>query len=866
MFTKSAAAAKRIERGLLDAEQLPPELASSCEAPKPIGLEPFDKEWAVGASGMDENPSPFARVNRLRNFAFDTDFTVDHQRARLVTEAYRKYAEEPPITKCARTLAHVLNSVSITIVPDELIVGEMAAPLKSAPIFPEHSYAWIIDELDNHPWHKRQHDKYSVSRKSVRELRKIGEFWKRKTLEEAILAELSEDEKKGTNVGRGIYLLNLYMYGGVGHLQLNYEKLFALGYGGLKRQVRDKLAALYAAGSDDRSKREFYEAELIVLDAASNYLRRYAALAREMAGRERDAGRIQDLTRVAENCEWVAEHPPRTMWEALQLWFIATLVTLIETNGHSVSFGRFDQYMYPFYRRDLESGAATKESIQELIELACVKLMWCTKLRDRMTTISNSGRGMGGESLTLGGVDADGNDATNDLTFMCLDAHAHTRLSVPWFCVRWHENTPWELKVKTANVIRIGTGQPKVFNDQAAVPAALRVGRTLADARNYHVVGCVEIDAGGKEYGWHDAAYFSIARVLELAINDGRCLGCAEHCPMWATCAGAGKRLGPATGSLAQFTSFEQVLEAYDKQMAYWVGLMIAGIEKMDRVHQRLKPLPYLSALIDDCVEKGTDVTAGGAHYNFTGPQAVGVGTVADGLAAIKQLVFEQKRVSGKDFLDALENNWVGHEPLYALVNSEKVHHYGNDDDYADELARFGADTYCKYVEGRPNARGGTYVPGVYSVSANVGIGLLQWASPDGRKAFEPVSDCLGPVHTCAASHDTKGPSAMAKSVTKLDHIRAGNGTLLNWKFSPGCVTGEAGRDNLISLLDVYFDRKGMHSQFNIVSRQTLEAAMAHPEQYKHLLVRVAGYSAYFVELSKPLQYDIISRTELSFD
>jgi formate C-acetyltransferase len=563
----------------------------------------------------------------------------------------------------------------------------------------------------------------------------------------------------------------------------------------------------------------------------------------------------------------VAENPPRTFREALQLCFIATTIILIESNGHSVSYGRFDQYMYPFYENDIESGIETKESIQELLEIGLfIKDIWWTKLRDRLTVIANSGRGMGGDSLTVGGVDTEGNDATNDLSYMILDAQVHTRSGVPWVAVRLHENSPREFKVKAFNVIRVGTGQPKLYNDQAAIPAMIRGGRTEADARNYHIVGCVEMDAGGKEYGWHDSAYFSIAKILELAVNDGRCMGCGAHCPRWDTCGGAGKRLGPQTGSLADFTFFDQVKQSYDSQMKYWCDQMIAGTEIMDLTHQELKPLPFLSTLMDDCTRRGIDVSAGGAVYNFTGPQAVGVGTVADGLSTIKQLVFDEKRVTGKELLGACEKNWVGYDPLYALVNGRKVHHYGNDDDYADDLARFGVDTYCRHIENRPNSRGGHYLPGVYSVSANVGLGLLQWASVDGRKALEPVSDCLGPVHTQAGSHDIKGPTAIAKSASKLDHVRATNGTLLNWKFTPSCVSGETGRDNLISLIDVYFDRKGMHSQFNIVGKETLEAALADPDSYKDLMVRVAGYSAYFVELSKPLQYDILSRTDLSFD
>lgn len=830
-----------------------------------IGLEPFDKVWAIGESGMNENPSPYPRVNRFMKFAKGVEFSVDHERACLVTEAYQQNREKPQIIKMAEVLRHVLENVSIRIHKDELIVGEMAAPMKSAPIFPEFSFNWVVDEMDNHPWEKRTHDKYYVSKASARKLRALHARWKGKTVEEVVTSRLSEDEKKGSNLDRSLFLLNLYMFGGVGHLQINYEKLFALGYGGLRKEVQERLAALDPTVPGDLKKRDFYQAELTALDAASGYLRRYAALATAMAAREQDPQWQAELCQVARNCEWVAENPPRTFWEALQLWFMATTIVLIESNGHSVSYGRFDQYMHRFYQGDLRSGAATKEQIQELLEIAFIKDLWWTKLRDRLTVIANSGRGMGGDSLTVGGVDQDGNDATNDLSYMVLDAHAHTRLPVPWVAVRLHKNSPWRFKVKAINTIRIGTGQPKLFNDEAAIPASLRIGRTLADSRNYHVVGCVEIDAGGKEYGWHDSAYLSIAKVFELALNDGVCIGCGEHCPRYAGCVGAGRRFGPATGKLTDFTSFEQVQEAYDRQMKYWVDQMIASTEVMDQTHQELKPLPYLSLLIDDCVARGVDVTAGGAVYNFTGPQAVGVGTVADGMAVVKQLVFEEKKVSARQLLDAVEANWVGHDALYALVNGQKVHHYGNDDDYADSLARFAADTYCKHVEGRPNSRGGTYVPGVYSVSANTAAGLVQWASVDGRKALEPVSDCIGPVHTFAGSHDVKGPTALAKSVSKLDHVRAANGTLMNWKFSPACVAGDVGRDNLIALMDVYFERKGMHSQFNIISRETLADAIAHPENYKDLLVRVAGYSAYFVDLSKPLQYDLMGRTELSF-
>lgn len=831
------------------------------------GVEPFDKEWNVGYDGMRDDLSPYPRINKMRNKWFNTEFTVDHERACLVTEAYQKYADQPQIIKCANALALVLRNSTKHIYEDELIVGEIAAPMKSAPIFPEFSYDWIVDEINNDPWDQRDHDKYSLSDESKNHLLELEDYWKGKTIEENIFAAMSEDEKKGSNVGRGLFLLNLYYSGGVGHVIANYPKLFEKGYKGLKKQVEEKLAKLDTKLPEDIKKKEFYQAELIVLDATTDYINEYAKIAREKAEIEENEARKKELLQIAENCEWISENPPRSFWEALQLWYMATNIILIEANGHSVAYGRMDQYLNSFYEKDIEEGRITKEFVQELIEVAFVKTATPTKMRDKMTIIPNSGRTMAGECLTLGGVDENGKDATNDLTFMFLDASAHTRMMTPWPLVRLHANTPWELKVKYANIAKIGFGHPKLFNDEAAIPAVLsKGGRSLGMARDYAVVGCVEIDTPGYEYGWHDAIYFSIAKVLELAINNGKCLNCGSQCPRWSVCGGAGKQLGPQTGSLADFKSFDEVLEVYNKQLQYWIDLAIASTEIMDQAHQRLKPLPYLSLLIEDCIEAGVDISAGGARYNHTGPQAIGVGTVGDGLSAIKQLVFDENKVSGEDYLKALESNWEGYEALYALVNSDKVHHYGNDDDYADNLTKFGYDTYCDYFKGQLNSRGGTYQPGVYTASASIAFGLIQSASPDGRKASEPLSDNMGPVHTYGGAHDISGVTAIAKSASKMDHEKAGNGTLLNWKFSPSCVSGDTGRDNLISLVDTYFHMKGMHSQFNILNKETLEDALLHPENYKDLLVRVAGYSAYFIEINPVLQQDIINRSDLSFD
>ncbi|HBC92444.1 MAG TPA: formate C-acetyltransferase/glycerol dehydratase family glycyl radical enzyme [Pelotomaculum sp.] len=837
---------------------------------EPSGVEPFDKDWGVGISGMVDNPSPFPRINRiLKNTEKTTSGTVDANRASLVTEAYKQYAGFPQVVKVAHGVSNMLKNVPIFIYPDELLVGGLGGPKKLAPVFPEFGLNWLLGEMENGLLkysEKRTHDFFDYTDETQKSLTEIRDFWRGQCIEDVTLPKITDEEIKGSYLGKCLFLPNAYIYSGAGHLGINYGKLFSLGYGGIRKQIEAQMANLDPALPEDIKKKAFYEAELIVCDAAIEHIMRYSRLAKEMSASEPDAARKSELLQMADNLAWISANPPRTFWEAIQLQHLANNMVQMESNGHSISYGRFDQYMYPFYQNDLKNGTATREFMQELIENFFIKIFEQNKVRDINSITVFANGGIGGPCLTVGGIGIDGLDATNDVTFMAMDAHAHTRIPNPWMAVRLHNNTPWELKVKLANLIKLGTGEPKIFNDEVTIPSMLSYGRFVEDCRDYQVVGCVEPDATGKEYGWHDAAYFNMAKVLELAINDGRCLECGTACPRWEVCGSVGKRLGLQTGSLADFKNFEEVLDAYDKQMKYWCDRMVRFLNAADIAHQEIKPLPYLSLLIEGCIEKGVDATAGGAKYNFSGPQAVGIGTVGDGLATIKQLVFEEKKVTGAELLDAAKKNWEGYEALYAYVNSDKVHHYGNDDDYVDDLTKFGLDTYCKHVERRPNAHGGVFQPGSYSVAVNVAFGGFQWASIEGRKAFEPISDCMGAVHTLNACHDIKGPSAICKSVTKLDHGRCSNGTLLNWKFTPTTLTGDTGRDNLISLLETYVQRKGMHSQFTVATRETLLDAQANPDKYRGLLVRVAGYSAYFVELSKELQDDIIGRTELSFD
>ena len=830
------------------------------------GTEAYDKTYSLGYQVNHEDWSPYPRVNRLRQTFMDREYLIDNERMRNVTEAYKEYEKATTKIRCARAFERILMNATLYIYDDDLILGEIAAPAKASPQYPEFSVNWLLHEAINEPFEQREHDQfYFASDADRKEFIELCQYWKGKTVDDLATAALDEEQLKGSQSGKKIFQTNLYHYGGVGHFVMNYEKILRIGYDGMIAQAKEGLAKLSKVDPDYAEKRDFYQAVIICHEAAKKYILRYAKLAEEKAAVEADPKRKEELLMMAENSYQVAGGPAKTYWQALQLFNYATTMTLIEGNGHSVSYGRMDQWLYPYYEADMKNGTISKDFAQELLEVTYVKMNNPTKIRDGGTAKVRQGRGFGGECLTIGGVDKDGNDATNDLTLMFLEASAHTRMMCPWLLVRMHENTPYEVKVKTVECIRAGYGHPKIFNDGPTIKTMMRKGMTLEEARDYAVVGCVEPNLPGREYGWHDASYINTVKFFEMVLNGGRCLDCGPHCARWEKCGAIGEQLGPNTGSLETYQSFDEVLESVDKQFKYWCDQMCSTMNIVDKAHQARKPLPYVSAFFDGCLENGVDVTAGGTKYNGVGPQASGLGTCADSLAAIKQLVFDEKKYTGAELLQAVKDNWKGHEVLYALVNSPKVHHYGNDDDYADDLFKFMFECYCKNLSDRPTTRGGHYTPGVYSVSANVGMGLNTNASLDGRKTGEAISDNMGPVHTDAGSHDVNGPTAIANSVAKVDHSLATNGTLLNLKFPQDAVAGVEGRDNLISFIDEYLSKQPMHVQFNIMSSDTMRAAQKKPENYRDMLVRVAGYSAYFVELGKALQKDLIQRTDLRF-
>ncbi|WP_414733767.1 pyruvate formate lyase family protein [Acetobacterium carbinolicum] len=831
------------------------------------GCEPFDKEYGMMNFGdpTKTSPSPYDRTNRILHRVCGITEAADAERAMLYTEAHKKFGGNggSQIITNAKILNYILDNITINVYPDELIVGEMGAPARCSPFFPEFSFDWIVDELNNSPWYNRKTDIFACSDETKVDLLSIADYWEGKNLKDHVVNNyLTQEEIKGSSLGgRPVYMPNLYVYGGVGHTCLDYETLLNEGYSGLKRMIIEQMEAIEDFTTPaNLKKREFYTAALISLEAGSKFFRRYAACAREKAAAETNPEEKKILQQIAENCDWVSENKPKGYWDALQLYHLASNITLIESNGHSITYAGFDQVLYPFYEKDMKEGKITKSFVAQCMESFYIKIHELRKLRDEETATLNSEVGIGGPCLVVGGQKADGSDATNDLTYLAIEAHNHTCLPDPWFACQWNDAAPWEIKVKMVEAIKIGTGQPKLFNIDGIIPAELAKGISLEEARTCTMVGCVELDVPGKEYGAHDLCYFSLPKVMELALNGGQCIDCNPNCPRFSICNGVGKTLGPNTGSLATAKNIDELKESYRQQMKYWCDRMISCMNRVEEAHKDLKPIPFLSGMNKCAIENGMDLTAGGAKYNFSGPQGVGPATVGDSLINIQKIVFEDKKITGEQFLDCLRKDWKGYEEIYQLANSDRIPHFGNDDDDADAYAVFASECYFEFINGRENVRSGKYAAGLYSVSANVGIGMIQGATPDGRKAYEAVSNCIGAVNTEAGNHDINGPTAMCNSAAKYDHQKAGNGTLLNIRFTPNSVSGKEGTKNLIEFIHSYFHQYPQHIQFNIQNTETLKDAQLHPENYKGLLVRVAGYSAYFTRLSKALQDDLIHR------
>lgn len=813
---------------------------------------------------------------------------IESARAILITESYRQTENEPMVIRRAKAFAHILENIPIVIRDLELIVGSTTIAPRGCQTYPEFSYEWLEAEFDT--VETRSADPFYISEKTKQELKEANAYWKGKTTSE--LATSYMEPETLLAMEHNIFTPGNYFYNGVGHVTVKYGEVLAIGFSGIKAKAQAELDKLCLADGDYQKKSRFLEAVMISCDAAIEYARRYARLALKEAEECTDPVRKRELLQIAQNCANVPEKGATGFYEACQsFWFVQQLLQ-IESSGHSISPGRFDQYMYPYYQKDMESGKITREFAQELMDCIWVKLNDLNKCRDAASAEGFAGYSLF-QNLIAGGQNEEGIDVTNDLSFMSIQASMHVFLPQPSLSVRVWNGTPHEFLIRAAELTRTGIGLPAYYNDEVIIPSLMSRGLTLRDARDYNIIGCVEPQKSGKTEGWHDAAFFNMCRPLELVFSNGM---------------DKGVRIGPATGNVEDMTTFEQFYDAYKKQMDYAIQLLVNADNAIDMAHAERCPLPFLSSMVDDCMKVGKTVQEGGAVYNFTGPQGFGVANMADSLYSVKTLVYDEKKITMGELKEALETNYgkglgaedvaamtakianelkeagktIGEKEVAAILNTvvaaseapevkangerilkliEEVPKFGNDIPEVDAFARDVAYTYTEPLQNYKNPRGGSFQAGLYPVSANVPLGAQTGATPDGRLAYQPVADGVSP----SAGKDVNGPTAAANSVSRLDHYIASNGTLFNQKFHPSALSGRNGLENFVGLIRSYFDQKGSHMQFNVVSRETLLDAQKHPEQYKHLVVRVAGYSALFTTLSKSLQDDIIRRTEQGF-
>ena len=813
---------------------------------------------------------------------------IESARAKLITESYKQTENEPMIIRRAKAFQHILENIPIVIRDGELIVGSTTIAPRGCQTYPEFSYEWLEAEFDT--VETRTADPFYISEQTKRDLKEADAYWKGKTTSELATAYMEPETL--TAMEHNMFTPGNYFYNGVGHVTVKYWEVLDIGFAGIKAKPEERLAKIGLADGEYQKKSRFLQAVIISCDAVVTYARRYAALALEESEKCADSRRKMELLQIAQNCVNVPEKGAASFYEACQsFWFVQQLLQ-IESSGHSISPGRFDQYMYPYYKKDLDNGKLTREFAQELMDCIWVKLNDLNKCRDAASAEGFAGYSLF-QNLIVGGQNSEGIDVTNDLSFMCIQSSMHVFLPQPSLSIRVWNGSPHELLIKAAELTRTGIGLPAYYNDEVIIPSLLSRGLTIEDARDYNIIGCVEPQKAGKTEGWHDAAFFNMCRPLELVFHNGR---------------DKGVQVGPQTGEVEDMKTFEEFYRAYKIQMDYAIKLLVNADNAIDMAHAERCPLPFLSSMVDDCMKSGKTVQEGGAVYNFTGPQGFGVANMADSLYAVKTLVYDEKKLTMKELKQALVTNYgkglneediaamtaevandmkaegkqVGANEITAILKSvvaavespevkaegdrvlamiENVPKFGNDIPEVDAFARDVAYTYTKPLLQYHNPRGGQFQAGLYPVSANVPLGAQTGATPDGRLAYQPVADGVSP----SAGKDVHGPTAAANSVSKLDHGIASNGTLFNQKFHPSALSGRRGLENFVGLIQSYFDQKGSHMQFNVVSRETLLDAQEHPEQYKHLVVRVAGYSALFTSLSKSLQDDIIRRTEQGF-
>jgi pyruvate formate-lyase/glycerol dehydratase family glycyl radical enzyme len=791
------------------------------------------------------------RMKEFREEVLDEKPYIDAQRAILATLAYKENLNQPRVMVRAKMLEKVLDHMSIYIEDKSLLAGNQATKNRNAPIFPEYTMEFVMNELNQ--FEKRDGDVFYITEKTKEQLREIAPFWQNNNLRARGEALLPEEVR--VFMETGVFGMEGKLNAGDAHLAVNYERILKDGLRGYEKRVKEYKATLDLTDSESIDKYSFYNAVLIVLEAVRNFANRYSVLAKDLAEKELNQERKIELLEISRICSKVPYEPAETFQEAVQsVWFIQ-LILQIESNGHSLSYGRFDQYMYPYYDRDIKNGTIKESEALELLTCLWIKTLTINKVRSQAHTLSSAGSPMY-QNVTIAGQTIDKKDAVNDLSFLVLKSVAQTRLTQPNLTVRYHKNINKHFLDECVEVMRLGFGMPALNNDEIIIPSFMDWQVKEEDAYNYSAIGCVETAVPGKwGYRCTGMSYINFPRMLLCTMNNGVDLT-------------SNKRFTKGYGYFTEMESYEELLKAWDKTIREITRYSVIVENVIDKASERDVPDILCSALTDDCIARGKTIKEGGAVYDFISGLQVGIANMADCLAAIKKLVYEEKKITRQELWNAILDDFSSPEnkKIQEMLIREAPK-YGNDDDYVDQLIVEAYDSYIEEIEKYPNTRynrgpiGGIRYAGTSSISANVGQGMSTMATPDGRNAFEPLAEGCSPAH----NSDKNGPTAVFKSVSKLRTNKITGGVLLNQKMTPQMLSTEENRQKLELLIKTFFNRlHGYHVQYNIVSKETLIDAQKHPEKHKDLIVRVAGYSAFFNVLSKKTQDDIIGRTEQS--
>jgi trans-4-hydroxy-L-proline dehydratase len=783
------------------------------------------------------------RVKKLRQQSLNAIPRISMERAQIENEVYQEYEGKVSVTVLrALVLKELMTKKKLCINDGELIVGERGEEPAATPTYPELC-CHTLEDFDIMDRREKISFKANEDDKRIQE-EVIIPYWEKRSMRHKILESMTEDWKECYAAG---IFTEFMEQRGPGHTTGD-DKIYKKGFLDFKKDIEEAIVKLDFYEDDEAlDKKNQLEAMSIACDAVIILGERYAKHAEDLAGKENDLVRRTELLELAQVCSYVPAHAPRTFREALQMYWFVHLCVISELNPwDAYNPGRLDQHLYPFYKKEEEEGTLTREEAEELLQCFWVKFNNQPAPPKVGITLKESGTYTDFANINIGGVRVDGLDGVNDVSYLLLDVIDEMRLLQPSSNVQISKKSPQRFVKRACEVSREGWGQPSMFNADAVIQELVRAGKSIEDARCGGTSGCVEAGAFGKE-AYILTGYFNLPKVLEITLNNGIDIM-------------TGKKIGIETGDAAKFKSYEELFEAFQKQLKHFIDIKVRGNRVIERLYATLMPVPFLSVVTSDCISKGKDYNAGGARYNTSYIQGVGIGTITDCLTAIKYQVFDKKNISIAELMEALKQNFEGHEDILNLVKN-KTPKYGNDDDYADSIMRQIFDTYYNEVNGRKNGRGGVHRIDMLPTTCHIYFGAVMGASTNGRKAQVPVSEGISPEKGA----DIKGPTAVVKSAAKMDHLRTG-GTLLNQKFDPSVVQGEVGLNNMASLVRAYFTMDGHHIQFNVVSKETLIEAQKNPDEYRDLIVRVAGYSDYFNNLDRVLQQEIIDRTEQSFD